>query len=55
MNILVDAMGGDNSPDAVIRGVVRAIDEIEGNITLVGNTEIIRFLYGCWFKASKRR
>ena len=41
MNILVDAMGGDNAPDAVIKGSVKAIKEIEGQITLVGNEEII--------------
>lgn len=41
MNILVDAMGGDNAPDAVIRGAIRAVDEIDGTITLVGNEGII--------------
>ena len=41
MNILVDAMGGDNAPDAVIKGAVRAAKEIEGNIILVGNEDII--------------
>ena len=41
MNILVDAMGGDNAPDAVIKGAIRAVEEIEGDITLVGNKEII--------------
>ena len=28
MNILLDAMGGDNAPDAVIRGAVKASKEI---------------------------
>lgn len=41
MNILVDAMGGDNAPDAVIKGAVKAANEIEGQITLIGNKEII--------------
>ena len=41
MNILVDAMGGDNAPDAVIKGAVKAAKEIQDDITLVGNTEII--------------
>lgn len=41
MKILLDAMGGDNAPDAVIRGAVRAIKEIESNIVLVGNEQII--------------
>ena len=41
MNILVDAMGGDNAPDAVIKGAVKAAKEIDGEITLIGITEII--------------
>ena len=41
MNILVDAMGGDNAPDAVIKGAVKAAPEIEGKITLIGNKDII--------------
>jgi len=41
MVILVDAMGGDNAPDAVIRGAVKASREIKADICLVGNEEII--------------
>ena len=41
MNILVDAMGGDNAPDAVIKGAVKAAKEIDGEITLIGITEVI--------------
>ena len=41
MNILVDAMGGDNAPDAVIKGAVKAANEIEGEITLIGDEKII--------------
>lgn len=41
MVILVDAMGGDNAPDAVIRGAVKASKEIKADICLVGNEEII--------------
>lgn len=41
MKILVDAMGGDNAPDAVIRGAVKAAPEIKAEICLVGNEEII--------------
>ena len=41
MIILVDAMGGDNAPDAVIKGAVKAINEIESQIMLVGNKNII--------------
>jgi len=41
MVILVDAMGGDNAPDAVIRGAVKAASEVKAEICLVGNEEII--------------
>lgn len=35
MVILVDAMGGDNAPDAVIRGAVKAAKEVAADILLV--------------------
>ena len=43
MVILVDAMGGDNAPDAVITGAVKALDRIEEGteILLIGNKDII--------------
>lgn len=41
MKILVDAMGGDNAPDAVIKGAVKAAKEIESEIVLVGTERII--------------
>ncbi len=41
MKILLDAMGGDNAPEASIRGAVKAIKEIESEIILIGNEEII--------------
>ena len=43
MIILVDAMGGDNAPDAVITGAVKALDRIEKEteILLIGNKDII--------------
>lgn len=41
MVILLDAMGGDNAPDATIRGAVKAINEIDSEILLIGNEEII--------------
>ena len=41
MKILLDAMGGDNAPDAVIKGAIRAAKEIEADIVLIGNEEII--------------
>ena len=41
MVILVDAMGGDNAPDAVIKGAVKAAPEVKAEICLVGNEEMI--------------
>ena len=41
MIILVDAMGGENAPDAVIKGAVKAVNEVESNIILIGDTDVI--------------
>lgn len=41
MRIIVDAMGGDNAPDAVVGGVMRAAKEFDVAITLVGRGEMI--------------
>lgn len=41
MIILLDAMGGDNAPDATIKGAVKAINQIEAEVCLIGNKEII--------------
>ena len=44
MNILLDAMGGDNAPDSTIKGAVRAAKELDNDIkvVLVGNEQIIK-------------
>lgn len=42
MRILLDAMGGDNAPDAVIKGVARAINDIEAEVVLIGKENIIK-------------
>ena len=42
MNILLDAMGGDNAPDANIKGTIKAINQIKADVTLIGKEEIIR-------------
>ena len=43
MNILVDAMGGDNAPKAIVDGCIEAINKKDGfNITLVGNSDTIQ-------------
>ncbi len=43
MIILLDAMGGDNAPDANIKGAVQAVKDIEKGteVLLIGNEEII--------------
>ena len=41
MKIILDAMGGDNAPEATIKGAVKAIKEIDSEIILVGNEETI--------------
>lgn len=50
MKVILDAMGGDNAPEATIKGAVKAIKEIDSEILLVGNEEIInkkvKELYG---------
>ena len=42
MVILLDAMGGDNAPDATIKGAVKAIDQIKAKLILIGNEDIIK-------------
>ena len=50
MKILLDAMGGDNAPEATIKGAVKAIKELSSEIVLIGNEEKInqkvKELYG---------
>ncbi len=42
MKILLDAMGGDNAPDANIKGAVNAINQVRAEVVLIGKEEIIR-------------
>ena len=41
MRILLDAMGGDNAPDATIKGAVSAINEVEAEVVLIGQEAVI--------------
>ncbi|MDR2615920.1 MAG: phosphate--acyl-ACP acyltransferase, partial [Oscillospiraceae bacterium] len=41
MRIILDAMGGDNAPDAVVEGALRASEELGADILLVGRAEDI--------------
>lgn len=42
MKILLDAMGGDNAPDANIKGAVNAINKVKAEVILIGKEDIIR-------------
>ena len=42
MKILLDAMCGDNAPDANIKGAVEAINKVKAEVVLIGKEEIIR-------------
>ena len=42
MRILLDAMGGDNAPEANIRGAIKAIKEIDSEVVLIGKEDVIR-------------
>ena len=42
MNIIIDAMGGDNAPQAVVQGALEAHAQCGADIVLVGREEDIR-------------
>ena len=42
MKIILDAMGGDNAPDATIKGAVKALDKTQSDIVFVGKEDVIR-------------
>lgn len=42
MKIILDAMGGDNAPDANIKGAVNAIKKVKAEVILIGKEEVIR-------------
>lgn len=44
--IVVDAMGGDNAPQAVVDGCVKAVADFDIKITLVGREELIKECLG---------
>jgi glycerol-3-phosphate acyltransferase PlsX len=42
LNIIVDAMGGDNAPEAIVQGCIDAINEVEGfKVLLIGDSQKI--------------
>lgn len=42
MRMIVDGFGGDNAPLEVLKGCIRAVDELGVEITVVGDTEQIK-------------
>ena len=42
MRIIIDAMGGDNAPEEIVKGAVRAKRELGADVTLVGIEERVR-------------
>lgn len=40
--IAIDVMGGDNAPDEIIKGCVRASKEVESTLVLVGPEALIK-------------
>ncbi len=53
MNIIIDAMGGDNAPEEIIKGCVMAANDFGEKITVVGREErIIKILDECGYSGS---
>ena len=46
MNILLDAMGGDNAPDANIKGAINAINQIKATVILSIPSNILGIVVG---------
>ena len=42
MRILVDAMGGDNAPEAIVKGAASAAKKIDHEIVIVGQEEVLK-------------
>ena len=55
MKIIIDAMGGDNAPDAIVKGAVDAQREFGVDIVLVGReADVKRCLADCGAEAGER-
>ena len=39
MRVIIDAMGGDNAPEEIVKGAVRASRELDVEVVLVGQME----------------
>ncbi len=42
MKIILDGMGGDNAPDAIVSGAVDSLSEFNGEIVIVGRESLIK-------------
>lgn len=42
VRIAVDAMGGDHAPRAVVRGAIQALDDVDCQLTLIGDEALIQ-------------
>ena len=42
MRVIVDGMGGDNAPEAIVKGAVKAIDEMPHQVVIVGDEKAIK-------------
>ena len=42
MRVRVDGMGGDNAPEAIVKGAVKAIDEMPHQVIIVGDERAIK-------------
>lgn len=42
MRVIVDGMGGDNAPEAIVKGAVKAIDEMPHQVIIVGDERAIK-------------
>ncbi len=49
MNVAVDAMGGDNAPEMVVQGAVKAASELGIDVTLVGDRDVVTKQLGSRF------
>ena len=43
MSIILDGMGGDNAPEAIVQGAVNAVRSIEDQIIIQSDTFILVF------------
>ncbi|HLE01418.1 MAG TPA: phosphate acyltransferase PlsX, partial [Bdellovibrionota bacterium] len=40
--LILDTMGGDHAPHAVLEGAIRALPELEGELVLIGDSEVLK-------------